>query len=54
MHPVRSLIKQEQVPQQAQVTENVKEVDSVLSAYVNPPAFDPGACTRGLYLRGLE
>ena len=35
-------------------TENVKEVDSVLSAYVNPPAFDPGACTRGLYLRGLE
>ena len=35
-------------------TENAKEVDSVLSAYVNPPAFDPGACTRGLYLRGLE
>ena len=35
-------------------TENAKEVDSVLSAYVDPPAFDPGACTRGLYLRGLE
>jgi putative protease len=35
-------------------TENAKEVDNVLSAYRNPPAFDPGACTRGLYLRGLE
>ena len=35
-------------------TENAKEVDSVLAAYSNPPAFDPGACTRGLYLRGLE
>jgi len=35
-------------------TENAKEVDNVLSAYINPPAFDPGACTRGLYLRGLE
>ena len=35
-------------------TENAREVDQVLSAYVNPPAFDPGACTRGLYLRGLE
>ena len=35
-------------------TENAKEVDNVLSAYLNPPAFDPGACTRGLYLRGLE
>ena len=35
-------------------TENAKEVDSVLSAWHNPPAFDPGACTRGLYLRGLE
>ncbi len=34
-------------------TENAKEVDSVLSAYIDPPAFDPGACTRGLYLRGL-
>jgi len=35
-------------------TENAKEVDTVLSAYLNPPPFDPGACTRGLYLRGLE
>ena len=35
-------------------TENPKEVDSVLSAYRNPPPFDPGSCTRGLYLRGLE
>ncbi len=35
-------------------TENPKEVDQVLSAYVNPTAFDPGACTRGLYLRGLD
>ena len=35
-------------------TENAKEVDSVLSAWHNPPAFDPGSCTRGLYLRGLE
>ena len=35
-------------------TENTKEVDNVLSAYLNPPPFDPGACTRGLYLRGLE
>jgi putative protease len=35
-------------------TENAKEVDNVLSAYLNPPPFDPGACTRGLYLRGLE
>ena len=35
-------------------TENAKEVDNVLSAWVSPPAFDPGACTRGLYLRGLE
>ena len=35
-------------------TENTKETDAVLSAWHNPPAFDPGACTRGLYLRGLE
>ncbi len=35
-------------------TENAKEVDQVLSAYMDPPAFDPGACTRGLYLRGLD
>ena len=35
-------------------TENAGEVDNVLSAYRNPPAFDAGSCTRGLYLRGLE
>ena len=35
-------------------TENPKEVDQVLSAYLNPTPFDPGAYTRGLYLRGLE
>jgi len=35
-------------------TENSKEVDQTLAAYQNPTPFDPGACTRGLYLRGLE
>ena len=35
-------------------TENPKEVDLVLASYLNPTAFDPGSCTRGLYLRGLE
>ena len=35
-------------------TENPKEVDRVLSACTNPIPFDPGACTRGLYLRGLD
>ena len=35
-------------------TENPAEVDQVLGACVRPMAFDPGACTRGLYLRGLE
>ena len=35
-------------------TENPNEVDRLLSAYQNPTAFDPGACTRGLYLRGVE
>ena len=35
-------------------TENAKEVDQVLSAYQDRAPFDPGACTRGLYLRGLE
>ena len=34
-------------------TENSNEVDQVLTAYQNPTTFDPGACTRGLYLRGL-
>ena len=35
-------------------TENPIEVDQVLHACHNRTPFDPGACTRGLYLRGLE
>ena len=35
-------------------TENSKEVDRVLGNVLNPQPFDPGACTRGLYLRGVE
>ena len=35
-------------------TENMREVDRVLSDYLDPAPFDPGACTRGLYLRGLD
>ena len=35
-------------------TENAREVDQVLASYRDPVVFDPGACTRGLYLRGLE
>ena len=35
-------------------TENPKEVDRVLASLDNPQPFDPGSCTRGLYLRGLE
>ncbi len=35
-------------------TENPREVDMVLAACQNPPAFDPGTSTRGLYLRGLD
>jgi len=35
-------------------TENNREVDRVLSDYMNMEPFDPGACTRGLYLRGVE
>jgi len=35
-------------------TENPKEVDQVLGCYQNPVPFDPGACTRGLYLRGID
>ena len=35
-------------------TENPKEVDQILSCADNPAPFDPGAFTRGLYLRGLE
>ena len=35
-------------------TENAREVDRILGEYQNPTPFDPGACTRGLYLRGVE
>jgi len=35
-------------------TENPREVDRILSAVHEPIPFDPGACTRGLYLRGVE
>ena len=35
-------------------TENPREVDQILASYLNPMPFDPGACTRGLYLRGLD
>ena len=35
-------------------TESPREVDNVLASYINPTPFDPGSCTRGLYLRGLE
>ena len=35
-------------------TENPQEVDRVLQSCVSPIPFDPGACTRGLYLRGLD
>jgi len=35
-------------------TENPREVDRILADYMEPTAFDPGACTRGLYLRGVE
>ena len=35
-------------------TESPREVDRVLSDYLDPAPFDPGTCTRGLYLRGLD
>ena len=35
-------------------TENAKEVDRIMAACRNGEAFDPGRCTRGLYLRGIE
>ena len=35
-------------------TENPKDVDQVLASSQRPIPFDPGACTRGLYLRGLD
>ena len=35
-------------------TENAREVDQVLSCVTSPAPFDPGANTRGLYLRGID
>ncbi len=35
-------------------TENPQEVNRVLSDYLDPAPMNPGACTRGLYLRGVE
>ena len=35
-------------------TENFAQIDAVLSAWQGNASFDPGACTRGLYLRGVE
>ncbi len=35
-------------------TENSRETNRVLADYLNPLPLDPGACTRGLYLRGVE
>ncbi len=35
-------------------TENPREVDQCLRSFREQTAFDPGACTRGLYLRGLD
>ena len=35
-------------------TENAREVDRVLRDYMNQAPFEPGSCTRGLYLRGLD
>ena len=35
-------------------TENAREVDRVLRDFVNGAPFEPGSCTRGLYLRGLD
>ena len=49
---------QTQTPIQMQsniiTTESGKEVDRVLGEYLAPTPFDPGASTRGLYLRGLD
>ena len=35
-------------------TENAQETDRVLSDFIQNTPMDPGSCTRGLYLRGLE
>ena len=35
-------------------TENPREVDRVIRDYLTMAPFEPGSCTRGLYLRGLD
>ena len=35
-------------------TENPREVDRCLRDFLNGAPFEPGSCTRGLYLRGLD
>ena len=35
-------------------TENAVEIDGVLSAWRSGAPFEPGGCTRGLYLRAVE
>ena len=35
-------------------TENPKEVDRCLRDFMSGAPFEPGSCTRGLYLRGLD
>ena len=35
-------------------TENSQETDRVLGDFIQSSPFDPGSCTRGLYLRGVE
>ena len=35
-------------------TENAQETDKVLADFIQGTPIDPGNCTRGLYLRGLE
>ena len=35
-------------------TENTREVDRCLRDFWNGAPFEPGSCTRGLYLRGLD
>jgi putative protease len=35
-------------------TENAKETDRAIADFIQGSPFDPGQCTRGLYLRGLD
>ena len=35
-------------------TENAQETDRVLADFIRSSPMDPGSCTRGLYLRGLD